>query len=69
MLVAALAVRFETLADHLGMLPGERSALGGSVGAPAIGLGARLPLIRKAFTRLTTKETDTPKCAAAARHE
>jgi hypothetical protein len=31
MLVAALPERFESLAHHLGMLLGERSALGGSV--------------------------------------
>ena len=32
MLVAALPERFESLADHLGMLLGKLSALGGSVG-------------------------------------
>ena len=32
---------------------------------PPLGLGARLPRTRKAFTRLTTKETDTLKCAVA----
>jgi hypothetical protein len=31
MLVAALPERFESLADHLGMLLGERSAFGGGV--------------------------------------
>ena len=39
------------------------------VAASAAGLGARLPRTRKAFTRLTTKETDTLKCAAAAWRE
>ena len=32
MLVAALPERFESAADHHGVLLGERSALGGSVG-------------------------------------
>jgi len=32
MFVAALPERFESVADHLGMLLGERSALGGSIG-------------------------------------
>jgi hypothetical protein len=32
MLLAALPERFESLADHLGMLLGKRSALGGGVG-------------------------------------
>ena len=36
---------------------------------PPLGLGARLPGTRKAFTKLTTKETDTLKCAAAAWRE
>src|SRR5277367_3612577 len=55
----------------LGDLLQKKRPMGFELGmaAPATGLGARLPLIRKAFTRLTTKETDTPKCAAAARHE
>jgi hypothetical protein len=34
--------------------------------APPLGLGARLPIVRKALISLTTKETDTLKCAAAA---
>jgi hypothetical protein len=32
MLVAPVPERFESLADHLGMLLGERRAFGGSVG-------------------------------------
>jgi hypothetical protein len=36
---------------------------------PPRGLGSRLPRVRTAFTRFTTKETDTLKCAAAARRE
>src|SRR6476646_10356323 len=36
---------------------------------PPLGLGARLPRTSKAFTRLTTQETDTLKCAAAAWRE
>jgi hypothetical protein len=34
---------------------------------PTLGLGSKLPRVRTAFIRLTTKETDTPKCAAAGR--
>ena len=33
---------------------------------PPLGLGASLPVARKDFISLTTKETDTLKCAAAA---
>jgi hypothetical protein len=34
---------------------------------PTLDLGSKLPRVRTAFTRLTTKETDTLKCAAAGR--
>jgi hypothetical protein len=33
---------------------------------PPLGLGVRLPVVRKALVSMTTKETDTLKCAAAA---
>ena len=36
---------------------------------PPLGLGSKLPRVRTAFIRFTTKETDTLKCAAAARRE
>ena len=42
----------------------EKSAMRIKLGVTPF--GASLPVVRKAFISLTTKETDTLKCAAAA---
>lgn len=39
------------------------------VASPPLGLGAKLPRVRTAFIKFTTKAIDILKCAAAARRE